>query len=74
MQFGATSRSPIALGHAIEQALAFPDNYGLGIPNFLYNVQPGQFDRVLLCSETPAAAVSAELVELLGAEVIVDGR
>lgn len=74
VQFGATSRSPIAQGHAIEQALAFPDNYGLGIPNFLYNVQPGQFDRVLLCSETPAAAVSAELVELLGAEVIVDGR
>lgn len=74
VHFGATSRSPIALGHAIKEALAFPDNYGLGIPNFLYNVRPGQFDRVLLCSETPAAAVPAELVGLLRAEVIVDGR
>lgn len=70
--FGSTSRSPIALGHAIEHALAFTDNYGLGIPNFLYNVRPGQFDRVLLCSETPAEAVSPRLVEALNAEVIVD--
>ena len=74
VHFSATSRSPIALGHAIGHALSFPDNYGQGIPNFLYNVRPGQFDRVLLCSETPAAAVSVELVGLLGAEVIVDGH
>ncbi|AYZ63338.1 phosphoribosyltransferase [Burkholderia multivorans] len=70
--FSSTTRSPIALGHAIEHALSFPDNYGLGIPNFLYNVKPGQFDRVLICTETPAQALPAELVETLGAEVIVD--
>lgn len=74
VHFGATTRSPIALGHAIEHALSFPDNHGLGIANFLYNVQPGQFDRVILCSETPEEAVSAELVERLGAEVVIDGR
>lgn len=74
VHFSSTSRSPIALGHAIGHALSFADNYGLGIPNFLYNVSPGQFDRVLICSETPAQAVSAELVEALSAEVIVDGQ
>ncbi|MHA6193510.1 phosphoribosyltransferase domain-containing protein [Pseudomonas wadenswilerensis] len=74
VHFAATTRSPIALGHAIEHALSFADNHGLGISNFLYNVRPGQFDRVIICSETPAAAVSAELVEQLRAEVIVDGR
>jgi hypothetical protein len=74
VHFSSTSRSPIALGHAIGHALSFADNYGLGIPNFLYNVSPGQFDRVLICSETPAQAVSAALIESLNAEVIVDGQ
>lgn len=72
--FSATSRSPIAPGHAIEHTLAFADNYGLGLPNFLYNVRPGQFDRVLICGETPAPAWPAELIAALGAEVIVHGR
>lgn len=73
VHFCATTRSPIALGHCIEHVLSFPDNYGLGIPNFLYNVQPGQFDRVLICTETSPAGVSGELVDILGAEVIADG-
>ena len=72
VHFSSTSRSPIALGHAIDHALSFADNYGLGIPNFLYNVAPGQFDRVLICSETPAAAVDPALVSALNAQVIVD--
>lgn len=72
VHFSSTSRSPIALGHAIGHALSFSDNYGLGIPNFLYNVQPGQFDRVLICTETPRQAVPAELVSALSAEVICD--
>jgi hypothetical protein len=72
VHFSSTTRSPIAIGHAIEHALSFSDNYGLGIPNFLYNVRPGQFDRVLICTETPEAAVSATLIETLKAEVIVN--
>lgn len=74
VHFSSTTRSPIALGHAIEHALSFSDNYGLGIPNFLYNVKPGQFDRVLICSETPEQAAPAELVAALNAEVIFDGH
>jgi hypothetical protein len=72
VHFGSTTRSPIAVGHAIQNALVFGDNYGLGIVNFLYNVAPGQFDRVLICSETPAAAVDPLLVSKLNAEVLVD--
>lgn len=72
VHFSSTSRSPIAVGHAIGHALSFSDNYGLGIPNFLYNVSPGQFDRVLICSETPAQAIAPELLEALNAQVIVD--
>lgn len=74
VHFSSTTRSPIAIGHAIHHALSFSDNYGLGIVNFLYNVAPGQFDRVLICSETDALAVPPALIEALNAEVIVDGR
>ncbi|MCK3866115.1 phosphoribosyltransferase domain-containing protein [Pseudomonas sp. B329] len=72
VHFSSTTRSPIALGHEIEHALSFVDNYGLGIPNFLYNVRPGQFERVLICSETAVEAVSQSLITALNAEVIVD--
>lgn len=74
VHFSSTTRSPISLGHSIHHSLSFADNYGVGIPNFLYNVAPGQFDRVLICSETPAEAVDQSLIETLGAEVITDVR
>jgi hypothetical protein len=50
----STTRSPILTWGAVGSALTFPDNYGEGIPNFLYNVTPGQYDHVLVCHETPA--------------------
>ncbi|PHM66335.1 adenine/guanine phosphoribosyltransferase [Xenorhabdus stockiae] len=65
VKFGSTTRSPISCGHAIQSVMAFTDNYGLGIPNFLYNVAHQQFDRVLLCLETPKAAVDPNLMEQL---------
>jgi hypothetical protein len=70
--FSSTTRSPIALGHEIKDVLAFGDNYGLGIPNFLYNVGPGQFDRVFICTETDPAAVDSKLLNALNAEVVTD--
>lgn len=72
VHFGSTTRSPIALGHAIGHALVFGDNYGLGIPNFIYNVAQGQYDRVLICCETPEKSVDQRLIEILNAEVISD--
>lgn len=48
--YGSTTRSPIAVGYAIESAISFTDNYGLGIPNFVYNVAHQQFDRILVCT------------------------
>ncbi|WP_349371017.1 phosphoribosyltransferase domain-containing protein [Salinarimonas sp.] len=74
VRFSAVTRSPIALGHAIETALAFGDNYGLGIPNFLYNVVRERYDRIVICVETGRAALDPALVEALGAEVVEDGE
>ncbi|MBD1226830.1 phosphoribosyltransferase domain-containing protein [Xenorhabdus griffiniae] len=63
--FGSTTRSPISCGHAIQSVMAFTDNYGLGIPNFLYNVAHQKFDRVLLCLETPKISVDPALMAQL---------
>lgn len=76
VRFSCTTRSPISTGFAIESAIAFTDNYGLGIPNFVYNVAHQQFDRILLCIETPAESVARALLAALEAvapsvEVIV---
>jgi orotate phosphoribosyltransferase len=70
--FASTTRSPIAIGHAIKTARAFSDNYGLGIANFSYNVEPNDFDKIIICSETPASMMDSTLVTALNAQVVVD--
>ncbi|WP_082203842.1 phosphoribosyltransferase domain-containing protein [Winslowiella iniecta] len=65
VRYSSTTRSPIATGFAIQSAIAFTDNYGLGIANFVYNVAHQQFDRILLCTETPAASVDPLLIKAL---------
>ncbi|MDC9615638.1 phosphoribosyltransferase domain-containing protein [Xenorhabdus khoisanae] len=65
VMFGSTTRSPISCGHAIQSVMAFTDNYGLGIPNFLYNVAHQKFDRVLLCLETPRTSADQALMAQL---------
>lgn len=63
--YGSTTRSPIAVGYAIESAISFTDNYGLGIPNFVYNVAHQLFDRILVCTETPAESIDNQLLKAL---------
>jgi hypothetical protein len=57
----STTRSPILEWGAVASALTFPDNYGEGIANFVYNVVPGQYDHVFVCHETPPTAALYEL-------------
>ena len=65
----STTRSPILAWGAVGQALDFPDNYGEGIANYLYNVAPGQYAHVLLCHETAPAAPLQALARRLGARL-----
>ncbi len=51
--YSSTSRSPIAVGLGIQSAFSFQDNYGLGIPNYCYNIAHQHYDRIILCLETP---------------------
>jgi Phosphoribosyl transferase/TRSP domain C terminus to PRTase_2 len=69
----ATSRSPVHLGGAIRHALAFEDNYGSGIGNFLYNADPAEARLSLICHETPPGTVDPFLVAALGARTIFFG-
>ena len=57
VNFSALTRSPIALGGAITTMLSFSDNYGLGMTNFAYNVEPSEWDLIVLCVETAADSV-----------------
>ena len=57
VNFSALTRSPIALGGAITTMLSFGDNYGLGMTNFAYNVEPNEWDLIVLCVETATDSV-----------------
>lgn len=57
VNFSSLTRSPIALGGAITTILSFSDNYGLGMTNFAYNVEPSDWGLIVLCVETSADSV-----------------
>lgn len=62
----SSTRSPILQWGAVSHTLCFPDNYGEGIANFLYNVSPGQYDHVFICHETPPNAALHQLAQAVG--------
>lgn len=59
----STTRSPILQWGAVSHILNFPDNYGEGVENFIYNVAPGQYNHVFICHETPPNAALHQLAE-----------
>ncbi len=65
----STTRSPILTWGAVASALTFPDNYGEGVANFLYNVSSGQYQHVLICHETALDAVLLGLARILEARL-----
>ncbi|WP_338770825.1 phosphoribosyltransferase domain-containing protein [Massilia sp. METH4] len=66
----STTRSPILEWGAIGSRLAFADNYGEGIANYLYNVRPGQYAHVLVCHETPANAALHDVARQVGGRLV----
>jgi len=71
VRFSATTRSPILPGHAIRRGYAFGDHEGLGITNYLYNVDPDDYAHIVLCVDTALEAVDPGLIAALQAHVIV---
>lgn len=62
----SSTRSPILQWGAVGHALSFPDNYGEGVANFIYNVAPGQYDHVFICHETPPNAALQQFADAVG--------
>jgi hypothetical protein len=65
----STTRSPILKWGAVSAALAFADNYGEGVTNFLYNVAPGQYQHVFICHETVPGPALHQLAEVFNARL-----
>lgn len=70
-RFIATTRSPVARGPVVPHQITFPDHYGLGIPMYLNNVQPGAWDYVMIFSETDFDGVCPDLRSAFSAGVVV---
>jgi hypothetical protein len=66
----STTRSPILRWGAVDHILGLPDNYGEGVPNYLYNVAPGQYEHVFICHETPANPALFQLAGELSARLL----
>jgi hypothetical protein len=65
----ATTRSPIRPGGPIRSVLCFADNYGSGVPNYLYNVNPAAEERAtIVCHETAMGSVDPVLIDALAAQ------
>ncbi len=74
VRYQSTTRSPIMTGLAIECAMTFEDNYGDGIPNFVYNVSREPYDGVLVCHETPSNSIHYDLRAALRAHCVEFSR
>ena len=66
----STTRSPILQWGAVSHTLNFPDNYGEGVENFIYNVTPGQYDHVFICHETPPNPALHQLANLVNGRLL----
>jgi len=64
----ATSRSPARIGGAIGHAVVFGDDYGTGVPNYLYNADRGDGRTTWICHETPL--IDSALLAALNATAI----
>jgi len=49
----STTRSPIHQGNDIALVCQFEDNYEDGIANFIYNLEPDDYQDIIVCHETP---------------------
>lgn len=72
--YSSVTRSPISVGHVIGSKFSFSDNYGGMVPNYLYNVDPALYSKIILCSETGPEHVCADLISALGNPAVVVDR
>jgi hypothetical protein len=67
----STTRSPILEWGSITSKRTFSDNYGEGVSNYLYGVEPSQYGQIFLCCESDSVGSLAGLANELGAQLII---
>lgn len=63
----ATTRSPARIGEEIKTIDVLADNYGSGVPTFLYNTCETAARRRVVCHETAAGTLDPALLSTAGA-------
>ena len=66
----STTRSPILQWGAVSHTLRFPDNYGEGVENFVYNLAPTQYEHILICHETPPNSALYEMAKTVNGRLL----
>lgn len=74
VHFIATTRSPILSGDVIRRKAVFADHFGLGVPMYLHNVAPEDWDHIILMTETGSEGISNDLRAYLGQGQIINGN
>lgn len=72
VRFQSTTRSPILVGDAIVSRREFPDHYGDGIPNYLYNLDSDRLPVVVY--EHPAMLAAHPLPGQIGGLALAVGE
>lgn len=71
--FLATTRSPILPGDVIKKKAVFADHFGLGLPMYLHNVNPDEWDDIILMIETGLEGICPSLATFLPNAQVIDG-
>ena len=72
--FIATTRSPILPGSALRHKMTFPDHFRLGQDMYLHNVNPDDWDHIVLFTETDQDGIHPDLRNALGKGHVIDGN
>ena len=68
--FQSTTRSPILIDGEIHCKISFKDNYFDGIDNFIYNVRPKEYSKIIVCYETMGLPRDHQLINALNAQPV----
>jgi hypothetical protein len=72
VEFVIAQQNTLTVGDTIKQTFVFSDNYGLGINNFLYNVDVRKYEKIIYCAETSADSIDRKLINYLNPILALD--
>jgi adenine/guanine phosphoribosyltransferase-like PRPP-binding protein len=68
VEFIATTRSPVFVGPTVRSKYTFNDHFGIGLEMYLHNVDPSEWDRIIVMTETGRDGICPHLSRALSAK------